>query len=548
MTASAENGLAAIINYLLFIMISPFVKYLLFIGLKFLKFTMIWPITKAVSIGPTKKCPPIRNQMLMLSGSSLAHKIRTKQVTCVEVVTAYINRIREVNQSLNAVVEDRFQEAVKEAQAVDSLLASNTKSEDIIASETPFLGVPVTVKESISVQGMSNNAARSNVSEHRADEDADVVRLMRKAGFIILCVTNTPELCLCWETFNNKTGRTNNPYNLKRSPGGSSGGEAALLGAGASVIGMPSDIGGSARLPAMYTGGFGHKPTPGYVSNRGHVPTATDTHWNNFFTLGPMCRFAEDLPPLLSCIIDDPLKVKELKLHEPVDLKKVRVFYAEDEGPNSITSDKMCTEMRGAMRRAIHHLKVKYGIEAKKVHIKGLEDSLELSAMIMLRMKGIPNVFQKSENTPDEWNSVTLEILKRITCLSSATLPSILYAPAKCVADRVSDDYYKTMLLRKRDIMDQFQELLGNTGVFLYPTFPYPAQYHYQIFYNLMNTSYLAIYNVLEMPVTACPLGLNHEGLPMGIQVVGWQGQDRLTMAVSQALEKEFGGWIPPPE
>ncbi|XP_075234495.1 fatty-acid amide hydrolase 2 isoform X2 [Lycorma delicatula] len=527
-------------------MFSPLIQYFIYYGLKLLKYVIIWPMTVIISVGPRKKCPPITNELLMLSASSLAHKIRTRQLTCVEVISAYIGRIRDVNPVLNAIVQDRFHDAMEEAHAVDALLANNTKSPEVIAAEMPLLGIPLTIKESIGVKGMSNNAARSNVKEYFATEDADVVRLLREAGAIVLLVSNTPELCLCWETFNNITGRTNNPFDVKRSPGGSSGGEAALLGAGASVIGMASDIGGSIRLPAMYTGVFGHKPTPGFVSNRGHIPTAGDTFWNKYFTLGPMCRFAEDLPLVLGTIIPDITKRKQLQLHESVDLRKIKLYYAEDEGPNSILTDKMSSEMKAAMKKAINVLQTKYGIIAKKVDIKGLEDSLALSALVMMRMKGIPNIFQKSESDPDQWKSVVLEILKRVTCNSSASLPSLLFGPLKAVADRVPNKKYKKMLMKKKEMMDQFRELLGSDGVFFYPSFPDPAHYHYQIFYKLLNASYLAIYNLLEMPVTACPLGLNSQGLPMGIQVVGWQCQDRLTIAVSQALEKEFGGWVPP--
>lgn len=484
----------------------------------------------------------------MLSASTLAEKIRTGQVKCTEVISAYIERIRDVNPVLNAIVQERFQQAMVEAQNVDSLIASNNKSPEVIGSETPLLGVPLTIKESIGVKGMSNNAARSNFKEWYATEDADVVKFLREAGAIVLLVSNTPELCLCWETFNNKTGRTNNPYDTKRSPGGSSGGEAALIGAGASVIGMASDIGGSARLPATFTGIFGHKPTPGFVSNKGHVPTAADDYWDRYFALGPMCRFAEDIPVVLKAIIPDISKQKQLQLDEDVDLRKIKLYYAEDEGPKAILSDKMCSEMRSAMKKAINFLQNKYGIEAKKVHINGLEDSLALSALVMMRMKGIPNIFQKREDNTDEWKSVTMEILKRMVCSSTASLPSILYAPLKAVADRIPERDYRKMLEKKKEMMDDFHELLGNDGVFFYPAFPDSAHYHYQIFYKLLNTSYLAIYNLLEMPVTACPLGLNSSGLPMGIQIVGWQCQDRLTIAVGQALEKEFGGWVPPPE
>ncbi|KAI5711795.1 hypothetical protein M8J75_003203 [Diaphorina citri] len=204
---------------------STLIKYLMWFGVRLL-LILIWPLTRIRSLSYRHKpLPPITNQLLLNSAQKTALLIRTKQVSCVKVVEAFITRIRQVNPMLNAVVDERFNLALEEAKQVDILLAASTKSVEEIGRDTPLLGVPLTVKESVAVKGCSNNAGRIKPKERIATDDAETVRLLRQAGAIILCVTNTPELCMNWETFNKATGTTNNPYDTRRTPGGSSGGE-----------------------------------------------------------------------------------------------------------------------------------------------------------------------------------------------------------------------------------------------------------------------------------------------------------------------------------
>ncbi|KAG8277888.1 hypothetical protein J6590_033422 [Homalodisca vitripennis] len=507
---------------------------------------LLWPLTSLGSLTPRTPCLPVTNRLLLLPAVDLAKIIRTRQVTCTEVVEAYISRAKEVNPLVNAIVQDRFQEALVEAEEIDGLLSSGKLSVEHMENNLPLLGVPLTVKETIAVRGMSNNGAWSLVPSHTAREDADIVRLLREAGAIPLLVSNTPELCMNWETDNPRVGRTNNPYDPRRTPGGSSGGEAALLGSAASVVGVASDIGGSLRLPAMFTGVYGHKPTPGYVSNRGHRPSSQDGCWDHYFTLGPMCRYARDLPVILNTIVADPRRARELRLDEQVDLTKVKVFYMEDDGPERMFTDSVNSDMKTAMRTAVHYLREKYGLPVKQVSIQGLENIVSLSTLIMLRMNGIPNVYQRHQDSPDEWNSVLYTIGKRLLGLTTSSTTCLMYAPLKALVDSIPDEEFGKLLKRKELLMDRFKDMLGEDGVFLYPVFPTGAHFHGQIYFKFLNSAYLTLFNMLEMPVTACPMGLDKNGLPVGIQISAWQKQDRLTIAVARALEQEFGGWIPP--
>lgn len=164
---------------------------------------------------PAKKISPIQNELLKIPAYKLAAMIREQQIKSETVITAYIERIMEV-VVLNAVVESRFDEALEEARAIDKLIQSGARSIEEMKKETPLLGLPLTVKESIMVKGMSNQAGRVFKTKQIALEDASVVKNAKRSGAVILAVTNTPELCLCWETYNNVTGITLNPYDMKR--------------------------------------------------------------------------------------------------------------------------------------------------------------------------------------------------------------------------------------------------------------------------------------------------------------------------------------------
>lgn len=182
------------------------------------------------------------------------------------MIQTYIDRCKEVNPFLNAIVDSRYEEALAEAREIDKEIIAGVRTPEQMEKETPLLGLPVTVKESIAVKGLSNQAGRKFKKRKYAEEDAPIVHNARKNGAIILLVSNTPELCLCWETYNKVSGRTNNPWDMRRTPAGSSGGEGALLGSGASLLGIGSDIAGSLRMPAMFNGVWGHKPSPHLVS------------------------------------------------------------------------------------------------------------------------------------------------------------------------------------------------------------------------------------------------------------------------------------------
>ncbi|XP_065338303.1 fatty-acid amide hydrolase 2-A-like isoform X2 [Cloeon dipterum] len=522
-------------------MLSECAKRLLWI-LVWIAAVIAHPFVRLANLRRPKSLPRIRNPLLLERATTLAHKIRTQQVTSEEVMRAFIARTKEVQPQLNCVVDERYEEALQEAQQVDKFIRSGAKSVEQMEMETPFLGVPFSVKESIAVQGLSNTSGQKLRTKKIAAQDARTVSLVRAAGGIPFVVTNTPELCMCYETDNNNTGRTNNPYDLRRSPGGSSGGEAALLASAGSVVGLASDVGGSARLPAAFTGIFGHKPSPGFVSNEGHCPSSSDPNWDRFFSVALMGRYAEDLAPTLRVMAGE--NAAALNLQQKVDLKGMRLCYVEDDG--AVFTRSLDPEVRSALRKAVNHLEKSCGVKAEKLCIEELKDIFEIASTILLKMNAVECMFQVEPGSK-EWKSVTWEWVRYFACMSDYTFPPLLYGMLKRIADKVSEEDFREMVSCNQRIKNIFKEKLGEHGVVIFPSFTEPALLHREIYYKFLNVSYLVTFNATEMPVTNCPVGMTAQGLPIGIQVAANPLQDRLTIAVAEELQKAFGGWVAPP-
>ncbi|XP_031617820.1 fatty-acid amide hydrolase 2 isoform X5 [Contarinia nasturtii] len=486
---------------------------------------------------PRKKLPPMTNPLLEIRAVKLAHMIRTRKVTSEEVVQAYIDRCKEVNPLVNAIVEDRFEEALEEARQIDAEIAKGTRTVEEMERETPLLGLPVTVKESIAVKGMINQGGRVFKQRRVAQYDAPCVVLVKKHGGIILLVSNTPELCMCWETYNNVSGQTRNPYDLTRTPGGSSGGEAALISSGASLIGLSSDIAGSARLPAMFTGIYGHKPTPYAISPKGHIPASNVEYWGDFFTIAPMTRYASDLPLLLKCV-NDP-NGRKLLLDKHVDISTIKFFYMNNDGPSG-TTRRLSKDIKSTIDDVASHF------NANKVKINGLKWALEISMSAMLRIKNVETIYYEGEDGEPR-KHMGKETLKYFLGMSDSIFPSVLVGPLQQVMHWLPESRHRKLANIAENLKHQFQELLGTNGVFLYPTFPTTAHRHYQIYHKLVDTGYMMVFNTIGLPVTNCMVRLDRHKLPIGLQVVANPGQDHLALAVAQAIEEQFGGWVPPP-
>ncbi|KAJ8915132.1 hypothetical protein NQ315_000384 [Exocentrus adspersus] len=488
--------------------------------------------------GTGASMPPITDLLLLESATSIAYKIRTGKIKSVQVLDSFIARIEEVNPLLNCVVANRFEEARKEARAADELVESGAIPVEALAEQKPLLGVPFTTKDCIPIKGMIHSSGLVKRKHIVASEDAEAVARLRRAGAIPIALTNVSELCMWWESANNVHGRSNNPYNTNRIVGGSSGGEGCAQASAVSAFGIGSDIGGSIRMPSFFNGVFGHKPSPGTVPNHGQYPAPVTSEQARFLGLGPICRRAEDLLPLLK-IIANP----ELKLNEAVDVKKLRWFYQESDGGANFVSP-VAQDIKALFGKVAAHLQKAYGIKATKVFYKRF---LKSAPMWFANMKS-PNGPSFQEQLANLNGSINpgLELLKWTFRMSEHTFIGIMTCLFEKGGCSYGDEKYEYLVAERNELRRELLDLLGDDGVFLYPTHPTAAPYHNEPLAKPFNFSYTAVINVLGLPATHCPMGLDRDGLPIGLQVVAKEGNDRLCLAVAREIEKAFGGWVPP--
>ena len=475
--------------------------------------------------------------LLRLSGCELARRIRDGEVTSRRVCEAHIDRIRAVNPVINAVVADRFEAALREADAADTLVRTGPRQ-----ALPPFHGVPCTIKEAFAVQGMPNTAGLVTRQGQLSADDAPTVARVRAAGAIVLGVTNISELCMWMESDNRVYGRSNNPYDPTRIVGGSSGGEGAIVGAGGSPFGLGSDIGGSIRGPAFFNGVFGHKPTGGLVPSTGQYPRAEGSSMR-LMTTGPIARRAEDLYPLLRLLAgpdaQDP-SCKSMKLGDPaeVDLSTLRVLDIEDNGTTPVSP-----ELRAGQRRIADFLASK-GARVRRERIPALVHSFEIWSAVMA--EATHTSFAELLGDGRRLN-VKRELGRLLVGRSAHTLPALGLAVLEGLAARLPDRT-RRMARLGRDLEAQMMDLVGENGVLLYPSYPTTAPRHGHPILRPLRWVYFGILNVLAMPSTQVPLGLGRGGLPLGLQVAAAPGNDHLTLAVAAELERAFGGWVAPPD
>lgn len=523
------------------------VRLVLYLLVKLYRWTLL-PVSDLVLVWlyerDSRVVPSVDNPLLLKSATTLARMIRNHEVKSEEVVKAFIERTKIVNPIVNAMCQNRYDLALEESRKVDDLLSQSEIADSYSVKNAPFLGVPLSVKEAFALKGMPNSSGLKSRRNLIAEEDADVVHNLRKAGAIPYVVTNISELCMWYESANKVYGRSKNPYHTGRIVGGSSGGEGCLLGAGSSVIGIGSDIGGSIRMPSFFNGVFGHRTSKGIVSNVGQYPCAYGPR-ADFLSTGPMCRYAEDLLPMLEVMAGE--NAYKLELHTQVDLKTLKIFYMLDDG-GSLMASPVKEDIKDAILKVKDYFKDTYQIEVRPVSLSKLKYSLEIW-MAGLSADSSPGQEFCTYMSDDGNHSINplVELVKWLFFLSDHTLPAIALGVSEYILKRVdttaSDQKLKMM---GESLREDFNALLGDSGILLYPPHPRVAPYHNQPIFTGFDFSYTAIFNFLGLPVTQCPLGLNKEGLPLGVQVIGPLLSDRTTIAVAREIEKAFGGWVNP--
>ncbi|GFQ67726.1 fatty-acid amide hydrolase 2 [Trichonephila clavata] len=491
--------------------------------------------------GPTKPLPAIDDKILLLSATELAEKIRKRELKCKDVMRAYIQRSQLVHPYINAVTDARYVDALQDAIAVDRFLDSREKTEDQIAKETPLLGVPFSCKEVLGIKGLLQTAGLVKAKNHVAEVDGDSGALYRKAGAIPVTVTNVPEICMWWDSSNHVFGKTKNPYDNSRIPGGSTGGEAALLTSAGAIIGIGTDIGGSIRIPSAFCGIYGHKPSSGIVSNWGTFPYCHMTPDKNdtrptekFIGTGPMCRYAKDLPLLMKVLSGNDSRIK---LDEKVDFRKVKVYYMK-EIPGMFNGSR--PDIKKAIIKAAKHFEEKFDIKTTPLCFEEMKYSLPMW-MAKCKEIGAPPLHTSLAYGKSSIN-IWWEIFKSLFRLSDHTFPLLFLSVAS--KSGKGKNYYNA-LEKYKSLEKKFEDIFQENAIFLFPTHPEPPPHFLTTIPKVKNGGHTCIFNILGLPSTAVPAGLS-DGLPISIQVISGQFMDHLTIAAAQELDKVFGGWKSP--
>src|ERR1022692_384019 len=320
------------------------------------------------------------NDLTFLPAVSMAEQIRKKEIFPEELVDAHLAQIEKLNPRLNAFVQvdaERARQAARDA----AFAVMNG------ATLGPLHGVPISIKSSFTVEGLRCEAGTRLRAGFVARQDAVLVTRLKNAGAIVLGTTNTPELLMAWETDNLLYGRTNSPWDLERTPGGSSGGEAAAIAAGMSAGGVGSDGGGSIRVPAHFSGICGLKPTPGRIPATGHFP-ASGGPFALIGVVGPMARTVADVKALFEVMQgpdDGDTCAAPVPLRWPSDdeARKLRIGYFEDDGRTPVTS-----ETRVAVRTAAQALRGA-GFQVEPFRPSGLEEARALWKKFFVTVGGM---------------------------------------------------------------------------------------------------------------------------------------------------------------
>jgi len=484
-----------------------------------------------------------KSQWSFSTAVELSAALKAKQVSSVELTQDAIGRIERHDGKINAICVRDFDRAMEAARAADAALSRG--------EHKPLLGIPLTVKESYNIAGLPTTWGIPEQKNFIAKDDALAVTRVKDSGGVILGKTNVPLGLGDWQSYNDVYGTTNNPYHLARTPGGSSGGSAAALAAGYGPLSIGSDIGGSLRVPAFHCGVYAHKPTFALVANRGHLPPALPPLPPNrdLAVIGPMARSAADLSLLLDVMAGpDPIEggiAYRLALPAPrhAALKDYRILLIDSDPLLPTNKD-----VRGAIEK--------------------LADNLGKTGVIVTR---------QSPLLPDFATTSRL-YMRMLNSLLGANFPPDIYAGAQAGAAQLAPDDMSLRAERLRGITlshrdwvladgartrlrAQWRELFNSFDAVICPIMPTPAYVQDQSpeqedrrikidgeeFSYPDQLAWPGIATLPGLPATAIPLGLNAQGLPLGVQIVGPFLEDRTPLKLAELIEQEFGGFVPPP-
>jgi fatty acid amide hydrolase 2 len=469
------------------------------------------------------------------SAVDLAAAIRAGELRSREVVDAHIELIERRNPQVNAIVATRFDEARAEADAVDERVGGGGSGE-----LGPFAGVPCTIKESFAVAGLPHTSGSLARKDVIAEHPATAVARLQAAGAIVLGVTNTSELTMWIESDNRVWGRTDNAYDSTRTAGGSSGGEGAAVGSGFAPIGLGTDIGGSIRLPAFFNGVFGHKPTGCIVPHTGHYPSPNE-RGAAMLGSGPLTRRAEDLMPFLRAVAGRDgldMTVRDVELGDPADvsIEGLRVVISDD-----ITMLPVSLELRNARIAAAKALQAA-GADVQRVSLPGVKSVIQPYLNAMRESGGLRDILTADGAQLPGFGRLMADAVRG---RSRYTTPLLLTLASENMSRYLPERLERRAAAAERDLAEQVDEAIGD-GVLLHPPFARVAPRHRRTIGRPWLLAPTALFNLLGLPVTEVPLGLNDAGIPLGVQVAAGRDRDHVAIAAALELERAFGGWVPP--
>jgi len=472
----------------------------------------------------------------------LAAMIRRRDISSVELLDHLIARYHAHNPSINAVVATDFERALAAAEEADHAVALGELW-------GPFHGVPMTIKDALETEGLVTTGGSPDLAQHVPSRDADAVSRIKAAGAIVFGKTNVPFFSGDLQSYNAVYGTTNNPWDLERGPGGSSGGAAAALAAGLTPLEIGSDIGGSIRTPSHLCGVFGHKPSFNLVSKRGHVPGLPGSLFTgDLSVVGPMARSARDLEIALSMIMgpDDFDSVgmtpalPEPRARDPRELTIATWFddpACPVESENVRIMERAATALEDA--GAVIHRDARPDFR--------FEEAFEIYATLL------------SGNTTRGFPPKVLDRLRQSAATLDANDKSHEAMQARGAALTFHEwAIWKEMQAQMRakwaDFFDTYDAVL--MAVVPVAAFPHDQQTNFharRLTVNGQERPYLDLVSwaglplVSYLPGTAVPVGRTESGLPVGVQIVGPYLEDFTTIAIARMLEEELDGFSPPP-
>lgn len=445
---------------------------------------------------------------------ALAAMLARGELSAVEAFDAAVARIEARDGAINAVVVRDFDRALAAARAADAALARGERA--------PLLGVPMTVKESNNVAGLPTTWGFEGARGFTADTDGLGVARLKAAGAVILGKTNIPVGLADWQSVNPIYGRTRNPWNLERSPGGSSGGGAAAVASGMVPLEFGSDIGGSIRVPAAFCGIYGHKPSYGILPLRGHSPPGVDGADIDLAVVGPLARTAADLQLAMDVLAGpEPEEAVGWRLALPpprhARLGDYRVLVL-DHHPAAALDDEIAAALNGLAAR--------------------LED---LGAGVVRAVDGLPDLAAGHA----VYGAMLGAAMSRG---APGAVPISSHAWMDLIDAQTAIRRAWAQVFREVDVV-----LAPAFGVTAYPHDDTPDQTARVQLVNGRPTPYMAqvawpgVATLANLPATAAPIGLSAAGLPIGAQIIGPYLEDRTSLAFAGLLEAEFGGFTRPP-